>query len=349
MKKKNYIMSLILFFILIILTYTFVLKDYPYKDLIHAISLCDKKFLLLAGLFSILYLFFTSLFNKRICFLFGKKITWYQALGYKFTELYFSGITPSSLGGQPVEMIEMHKDGIEVQMSGVIILLSTVLYMSTIVILGSICFIFKRDVLFSQGNLFKYTTILGYVTTILVVFMFLTMIYSPKIMEFLVRFVVKLLKFFHMNKIAKGIEEKMNSMLEEYHKLAVFTLKQPQVLGEGFVYMMLARLANLSIPFAIYHAFHLSGYSYFTILALQVGITFGSDFFPFPGGVGINETLNLKANELLYGMSLATPGMVMVRLFNFYGIMVVAFIYYMVFHLKKRRKVDYLKGEEKNE
>ncbi|MBR1679361.1 MAG: hypothetical protein IJ704_01815, partial [Bacilli bacterium] len=61
-----------------------------------------------------------------------------------------------------------------------------------------------------------------------------------------------------------------------------------------------------------------------------------------------NETLNLKANELLYGVSLATPGMVMVRLFNFYGIMAIAFIYYMIFHLKKRKKAIDLKGE-KNE
>lgn len=349
MKKKNYIMSLALFFVLFLLTYTFVLKDYPYKDLIHAISLCDVKYLLLAAFFVFLYLFFASIFNKRMCFKFGKKITWHQAIGYKLTEFYFSGITPSSLGGQPVEMIEMHKDGIPVQISGVLILITTVLYMSTIVILGTICFIFKRDVLFSQGNLFKYTTILGYITTILVVLMFLMMIYSPKIMHFLVSLVVKILKFFHLDKIAKGIENKMNTMLEEYHQIAIFTLKHPLLLVEGFIYMLGARLAMLSIPFAIYNAFHLTGFSYFTVLALQVGVTFGSDFFPFPGGVGINETLNLKANELLYGVALATPGMVMVRLFNFYGIMLLAFIYYMFFHLKKRKKAIDLKGAKANE
>lgn len=349
MKKKNYIMSLVLFFVLFLLTYAFVLKDYPYKDLFHAISLCDGKYLLLAAFFVLGYLLCTAIFNKRMCSIFGKKITWYQAFGYKFTEFYFSGITPSSLGGQPVEMIEMHKDGIGVQISGVLILLTTVLYMSTIVLLGTICFIFKRDILFSQGNLFKYTTILGYVTTILVVLMFLTMIYSPKIMRFLVKGVVKLLKIFHLPKVAKGIEDKMHTMLEEYHEIAVFTIKHPIVLLEGFIYMLGARIANLSIPFAIYHAFHLTGYSYFTIIALQVGITFGSDFFPFPGGVGINETLNLKANELLYGKSLSTPGMVMVRLFNFYGIMAIAFIYYMIFHLKKREKAITLKGERKDE
>ena len=349
MKKRNYILSLILFFVLFILTYTFVLKDYPYQDLVHAISICDPKYLWMALGFVLLYLFFTALFNKRMCKMFGKKITWYQAFGYKLTEFYFSGITPSSLGGQPVEMVEMHKDGIPVQISGVLILFTTVLYMSTIVVLGTICFLFKREVLFSQGNLFKFATILGYVTTILVVLMFLTMIYSPKIMKFLVKIVVKLLRIFHLNKVANGIEGKMNSMLEEYHQVAVFTLKHPRMFLEGFIYMMGARLANLSIPFAIYHAFHLTGFSYFTILALQGGITFGSDFFPFPGGVGINETLNLKANELLYGASLATPGMVMVRLFNFYGIMAIAFAYYMMFHIKKRRKAIDLKGEKENE
>ena len=42
-------------------------------------------------------------------------------------------------------------------------------------------------------------------------------------------------------------------------------------------------------------------------------------------------------------------GMVMVRLFNFYGIMAIAFIYYMIFHLKKREKAITLKGERKDE
>lgn len=344
MKKKNYVVSLALFLLLFLLTYAFVLKDYPYQDLFLAFSMCDPKYLFLAFLFVVLFLFCFALFNKRICKHLGKKITWYQAFGYKFTEFYFSGITPSSLGGQPVEMVEMHKDGIPVQISGVIILLSTVLYMSTIVLFGIGCFLCKREVLFIQGGLFKYTTILGFVTTILVVLMFLTMIYSPKIMRILVSWVVKLLKFFRAKKLASSLEEKMNEMLDEYHEIAVFTLKHPRVLVEGFVIMALARLLMLSVPFAIYKAFHLNGYSYFTILALQVGVTFGSDFFPFPGGVGINETLNLKANEYLYGSTLATPGMIMVRLFNFYGIMILAFIYYLIFHLKPRKKaIDWRK------
>ena len=83
--------------------------------------------------------------------------------------------------------------------------------------------------------------------------------------------------------------------------------------------------------------------SIFEVIAFQVCITLGSDFMPFPGGVVVSEGLLLQANQIIYGASLATSGMMLLRGISFYLLVIFSFIFYMCFHFLKRKKAQKLK------
>ena len=176
----------------------------------------------------------------------GYKISWYQALGYIMTEVYFSAITPSSMGGQPIEMIEMSKDKIPYRVNSVVILLNTLIYKVALVFLAIIGFLFFSQKLFTFNTLFNWLVLLGFVTTLLVMLLFFLLIYSEKLMYRIIQFVLKILKKFKVKNVAER-EAKLKESLKEYQECAKFTKKHPKILLEAFIILLLQRISILSI------------------------------------------------------------------------------------------------------
>jgi len=345
-KQKKYIWSILLFLVLFFGTYYFVFKGYSFQQFMDSLQHCNPVYLLAGCGCMFLWAFFEAMYLKRMCYHLGYKINWYQAFGYVFTECYFSAVTPSSIGGQPVQMVEMSKDGIPYRVNSVVILLNTLIYKLALITLAIFGFIFYANKLFSFNNVFNWLVILGFVTTILLMICFVILIYSKKIMYWLVKFVIFLLKKVHFIKDVEEKEQKLNQSLKDYQECAKFTRKHPSVLLEAYIVLILQRISILVISYIIYRSFGLSDLSVFEIMAFQVCITLGADFMPFPGGVMVSEGLILEANKLIYGSSLATSGMILLRSISFYGIVIFSLLCYLIFHFVKRSKAIVLDQKE---
>ena len=339
---KKYVLSATLFVLLILGTYYFILRDYSISDFLNSLANCSPWILLCAFFLLFSYAFFHSLYLKRMLKHLGYKITWYQAFGYVFTEVYFSAITPSSMGGQPVQMIEMNRDGIPYRVNSVVILLNTLIYKIALVFLAIILFLIFWDKLFTFNVLFNWLVLLGFATTLIVMFAFFLLVYSKKLMPKILKWCIKLLKKLKMKNMEER-EKKLNASLKEYQDCAEFTKKHPKVLLESFAILLMQRLSILGISYIIYLSFGLNELSFFEVLAFQVCITLGSDFVPFPGGVVVSEGLLLQANQIIYGASLATSGMILLRGISFYLLVTFSFIFYLFFHFMKRKKAIKIK------
>lgn len=339
---KKYVFSAVLFVILILGTYYVILKEYSLEQFFTSLMHCSPWILLLSFLLLFGYAFFHSLYLKRMLKHLGYKITWYQAFGYIFTEVYFSAITPSSMGGQPVQMIEMNKDAIPYRINSVVILLNTLIYKLALITLAILGFIFFHDQLFSFNSLFNWLVLLGFATTILLMIGFIVLIYSKNLMYKIIRLVIKTLKKFHYKNIEEK-EKKLHASLKEYQDCATFTRKHPKILLEAYLILLAQRICILSISYVIYRSFGLNDLSIFVIVAFQICITLGSDFMPFPGGVVVSEGLLLQANALIYGESLAASGMILLRGISFYLLVIFAFLFYLCFHFLPRKKAIHLK------
>lgn len=337
--KKRYILFILFFFLLIFATYYFILKDYSLEALKFSLQNCHVSTLLWGVILMFFYAFWGAFFLKRMLFHFGKKTTLLASLGYVCTENYFSAITPSSMGGQPVEMYEMNKDNIPYRINSIIILLNTILYKIALILLAFILFPFYFHSLFSINKVFTILVILGLVTTILVIFLFLLMVYSYKIFpKFMLR-LIHLGSKLHLVKDEKKKKEEFQKALKDYKACAELTKKKPLILLEGLFYMILQRLSLLGVSYIIYLAFGLHDYSIFYLITVQIGITLASDFVPFPGGVVVSENLLLAVNETVYGPLLATSAMILLRTLSFYLFIIFCAIVYLIFHSIKRKRV----------
>ena len=141
MNLKRKLISTGIFLLLFAMAYIFVFKDYSITEFRDTMSKCDLLYIIIAMGCVVLWVFFEAYFFKFIFKKLNYSISWYQAIGYVFTETYFSAITPSSTGGQPVQMVEMNKDKIPYKISSIVVMINTLLYkiaLLVIVVLGFI-------------------------------------------------------------------------------------------------------------------------------------------------------------------------------------------------------------------
>ncbi len=345
--KKNYFLSITIFFLLFGFTFYYIFSKYSWNDLMISLQSCNKLFIGISILCVLCYLCCGSLFLKRICASFQMPITFFQSFCYNCIEIYFAAITPSSTGGQPVEAYYMAKDKIPYQKSTVAILINTILYKLTICLFGILAMMMIPKLIFSNGILFISLMFLGLILNILAISFFLCLIYFKNLPIKIVHLGINILSFFKLLKDKETKKESAKNALKEYHECARIFKTQPKLILSSFFIIIIQRIFLFAVSYFIYRAFGLTNYDFITIFFLQVAITLAIDSVPFPGGVMIGETLTMQINRFIYENALAFSSMILLRGISFYFLIFLASIFFVIYHflikfrnLSKKEKIS---------
>ena len=109
---KNIPRNILIMIILIFITFRYLLRGFSRKEVIHAFFNADKRILGFGIVLSLLYMLCEGYNTKSMLELFGYKTNIFKTVNYAFTGYFFSGLTPSATGGQPMQMVVMKTDGI---------------------------------------------------------------------------------------------------------------------------------------------------------------------------------------------------------------------------------------------
>ena len=77
----------------------------------------------------------------------GGKSGLLTCISYSFLGFFYSGITPSATGGQPMQLYEMKRDGNSVSSSTVVLMVTAVCYKLVLVCIGTFLLIFQGKML----------------------------------------------------------------------------------------------------------------------------------------------------------------------------------------------------------
>ena len=117
--KKKYLLSVIFFVVLLVLTFYLLFKNNDMQDVVASLKNVSYEYIVLGLLLVLTYLFTESIYIKIILKSLKHKIHLWQGFVYSCIEFYFSAITPSSTGGQPAQAYYMAKDRIPFTKSSV--------------------------------------------------------------------------------------------------------------------------------------------------------------------------------------------------------------------------------------
>ena len=248
---------------------------------------------------------------------------------------YYDNITPSAIGGQPMQILHMRKNGIPSATAAMTPVIGFVSTQLAFVLLALITVIFGSHFVLSSAV---------YAAAFLGVFLYaffpcliLFFAIKPAVAK---KLAVSVLKFLHKIHIVKSVKEAEEKTLGEIEKYAtcvkkVFGDKKLilKVMGLSLVY----QLGMLSIPFFVITAFG-GGIGYVSATMTAISILAAIAFVPTPGNAGVAEgSFYLVFAALPSGSTFWA--MLVWRFFTYYIFIAAGALTYLEIGLRKRKEL----------
>lgn len=325
MSGKKHAFSLVFLIILIVGTFAFLLKDIGIKGVIHAVRQANAGYMLIAFMMLLLYLVCEGEAIRAVTKSLGYPVRLRRGFVYACTDFYFSAITPSATGGQPVCLYYMSKDQIPVSVSGLAMLLQTVVYKLILLVLG-IWALFAKWSFFAEGNwTVKLLFVVGFLINVIVIIICLLAMFSQRVIKRIGEVVIRIGAKLHLIKKPEETLQRLMKSLQEYTKGAQYIRTHLLLSIRVLIVTFVQRIAMFSIAYWIYCAMGGNEYNLYDMMALQTLIAMAIDSLPLPGGVGATEGIFTMLYRVIYGAKLI-PGLILTRGINYYCGLIVSSI-----------------------
>ncbi len=314
-----------------------VLRGEDIGELNNALAQCRADWIVRAAGCVVLNLLFSTLIiwlmlrsremgpGIRVCFLSA------------CVEFFFSAVTPSSSGGEPMQVYYLRKKGVPVSVSTVSILVMTTAYKLVLIVLGLASAIFLPGVVTESLGGLRFLFWLGLVFfTVWSAFLIL-MAFHPSLARSIVIWIMSVLEQLHILKNREKRQEALEVAMDMYGDTAVYLRAHPGILAEVFGLTLIRRVGTFSVTWCVFNALGLSGMSWVQLVLLQASVHCCSDMIPLPGAMGISELIFFRIFTPVFG-DLVLPAMVLSRGIGHYCQLIVSAGFSMLALLLTRSK-----------
>lgn len=332
--KKKLIKNAIIFATLIILTYYFIFKKIDRKGIQEAIKYTNLWFILIATIFAFGNILFEALNHYRTLNTLGEKVTFKMALKYALVGFFFSAITPAASGGQPVQIVYMHKDDIKYTNATISILLQSFAYLTMMALLGLFGYLLNYDYISSLGFI-EYFFFIGILVNSLIVAITLFAMFSKKASKNVINFVYKIFKGINEKK-ANSFKRKLDKQLNEYHDSAKTIINNRGLMIKTFLTSTCQLISYHSVAYFVYLALGVKHLNYIKVTSLQSFLYLSVSVLPLPGTVGVNETgFSLLYNPII-PKNFVDSAMLLSRGISFYLFVIITGTVLLILTVRKK-------------
>lgn len=315
-KKKvvKYLLNFTIFFVLIYLTFHILLKDQNMEELLNTVVSAKIHFILLGLLCMVIFYLCEAVNMRRTLQALGEKCNLLMTVKYTLIGAFFSAITPAASGGQPMQIVYMHRDGIKVSSSTTALLLNLMSFQVVTILMELISAAFLHDYMDAGVTaLFTVGIILNFSSLVLIIIGMT----SKKVSTALVNFAAKILKWFKIRNYEKK-ENSMREALEKYNESAKYIRNNRTVLFRQFSVAIVQQVIYYSVPFCVLHALGLPEQNYILMVALQSMVFGAVSGIPSPGSVGVSEGAFVSIFKPIFTEAYINSAMVLHRGISFY-------------------------------
>lgn len=337
--KKKIIGNTVFFFALFGLTAYAVLKGKELSELAEVLKSVNPAYYIAGFAMIIVFVCCESyIIYRMLRLLHYDDVPKKNCVKYSFVGFFFSCITPSATGGQPMQLYYMKRDKVDISVGTVILMIVTILYKFVLVFLGMLIFLFRHFLVTEYVGKAAFFFYLGMALNIFCVVFMLILVFEPTLASRIVLWLFKKLEKFH---ILKKKEERLNKLQDsmiEYHKAAAIIQGHRIFIFRMFVVTLIQRIIHFSITYLVYRAMGLSTLGFIDVVALQSVISISVDMLPLPGGMGISEGLFLNIFKMIFVGGLLYPAMLLSRGISYYALVIISAVMTGVAHVTIKRR-----------
>lgn len=306
-----------LFIGLIVVTFYFLLKDQDLPQLAAVLRTVKIRYLLIGAGCMCIFLLCEAINISRSLRLFGYHASLRQTIRYALTGFFFSSVTPSASGGQPMQLYYMHRDHISVSHGALALLMQFSAFQTVTVLFAVIGFFTQYSYLMQHIGNFKYLFLAGISINVLLLFVTLVAIFSRRLSQTLLGGVCRILRALRLKKAAQ-IEKNMSEQLAVYQSSSVYFRQNKRVMSKIFLFTVVQIAAFYSIPYWIYLSLGLTAQTVLTVVAMQAVLYITVSALPLPGAVGASESGFLLLFQSVFPAAALHDAMLLSRGISFY-------------------------------
>lgn len=331
-KIKKTIRNLTLFILLIIITFYIVLKDQDVSEIFSIFSNTKKQYIAIAVICMCVYVICEAINIRRTLKILGEKTTLWNTIRYALIGFFFSGITPAASGGQPMQIYYMYKENIAVAHSTLALLinLSSMQIVTISIALFSMIFQFQN---LSIG--LRWLFFVGILLNLSALTLLIIAIFSKKILDKLIEFVIKIMKKLKLKNVEEK-EEKLKKELMKYQNSAIYIKKNKKMIFKIVLTTYVQFFIYYSVAYWVYCSLGFNQYNILQIVGLQA-VLFGTvSGIPSPGAVGVSEGGFIAIFKNVFPETLISSAMLLNRGINFYLLMIISMISVIISTLRTK-------------
>lgn len=325
-KSKKRIFQAVFFLAVMGLTFYAVFHGQNITQIWDAMGHLSLSGLCLAILTAILYV---SAEGCMICYLLrslNRKCSLLRCISYSFIGFFYSGITPSATGGQPMQLYYMKKDGNPLSDSSVVLMTVALIYKFVLVLIGIFMLVFWRNPLrfYLQGYYALF--LLGLALNTILVAALIVVMLAPKGMKKIISGVERIFEKMKVLKPSVERKEKINHFIDGYQGAVQFLLAHKRKVFVVVFFTLVQRFSVFFLTYVIYRGFSLQGTGLMTIVFLQASVYIAVDMLPIPGAQGITELMYHKVFQKIFTGAYLKPSLYVMRGISFYFLLVISLI-----------------------
>ena len=249
-----------------------------------------------------------------------------RCIGYAYVGFFFSGITPSATGGQPMQIYYMKRDGNRMADSSVALMTLMAVYKLVLVVMGVAMWIFWKEPLKAELRGYYYLFWIGMVLNLGLVLVLLMLMLTPGLVRGIFHRMEGALIRMHLLRPSDTRRERMDRSLMRYQAMVHFLFLHKEVLLKVFLLAVLQRCMVYGLTGLVYRSLGLSEVSVAAVAGLQMAIYIAVNMLPVPGSQGITEVMYQTAFARIFPGKTVLASLCITRGASFYLLMVVGMI-----------------------
>ncbi|MCH5353284.1 MAG: flippase-like domain-containing protein [Acutalibacter sp.] len=286
-KKRKIPWGMLYILVTVIALVLFGVFNREFGNVFRTLSNLAPGFLLLAVVITVFYFVFEGGIIRLLMRSQNFPMRWGSALKISLIGIYYSYITPSATGGQPMQSAYLRRDKIPVGISAAVLIIKFFCFQCAFVLCSLLSFIFMYDKLTLENPAIIPFIILGLIVNGGSIIFFPSLFIKP-VLHNICRFakwLVKKMRFlgrFHLMDSIDRFEADFGSYRENFRE------KRGSVLW-GILLSIPQFILQMSVIYFVFRAFGYHDIGYWEVFAVQSLLQVSVSFMPMPGASGAQE------------------------------------------------------------
>ena len=336
-KKRKLHWSMLYIGATIVAVLLFGVFNRQFGNVFHTISNLTPGFLSLGILIILVYFVFEGEIFRLLLRSQGYHISFLSGQKNALLGLYYSYITPSSTGGQPMQAAYLLRDKIPVGISTAVLIMKFVCFQCGFVVISVASLLGMYGKLKAENPGIIPFTILGIVINGFSILFFVSLFLKP-VSQVLCRLAKRLVSKVGFLRKREGLNETIDRFQADFSSYTDDFKGKQKSLVAGVLLSIPQFIVQMSVIYFIFRSFGYHNVSYFEIVAVQSLLQVSVSFMPMPGASGAQEIgfssffHNYFVNDDLYAAVMVW------RFFTYYLVVIAGAVFVVADQFWYRRK-----------